>query len=193
VWQFTHTFATGTSIFFSIQFQISEYSQDANWLFWSSDWNCQNGSATGTVPILYPGSGTYNDMLVVAAVPSNPTSVCGLPWAANTTYVVGNMTNPIEGTSGSGAVDDVFQAIYAGGPSGATQPGGFPGSYFSTSTAPTTVAPFAPGSTICDSASGASINPSLPYSSSCPSGVVWQDIGPQTQRGDVFAVNLGHV
>jgi hypothetical protein len=28
--------------------------------------------------------------------------------------------------------------------------------------------------------------------SSCPgSGVVWQDLGPQTQRGDVFAVNLG--
>jgi hypothetical protein len=36
-----------------------------------------------------------------------------------------------------------------------------------------------------------SLNPSLPYSSSCPSGIVWQDVGPQTQRGDVYAVQLG--
>jgi hypothetical protein len=189
VWQFTHTFATGTSATFSTQFQISEYSQDANWLLWGSDWNCQNGSTNGTAPAVWT-SGTYLDMLAVAAVPANPTSVCGLPWAANTTYTVGNMINPIEGTSGSGAVDDVFQAIYAGGPSGPTQPGPTtPNSYFSTSVGPTATAA---GNTICDSALGASMNPSLPYSTSCPSGIVWQDIGPQNQRGDVFAVNLGH-
>jgi hypothetical protein len=37
------------------------------------------------------------------------------------------------------------------------------------------------------------MNPTLPYSSSCPSGTVWQDLGPQNQRGDIFAVNLGHI
>jgi hypothetical protein len=189
VWQFSHTFATGTSRTFSTQFQISEYSQDANWLFWSSDWNCQNGSSTGIAPTVYPGSGTYVDMLVVPAVPANPTSVCGLPWAANTTYVVGNMINPIEGTSGSATVDDVFQAIYVGGPTGSTQPGPAPpNSYFGTSTGPTSSSP---GNTICDGTSGASINPAPPYSTSCPTGTVWQDIGLQNQRGDVFAVNLG--
>jgi hypothetical protein len=187
VWQFTHTFATGTSTTFSTQFQISQYSQDANWMFWSSDWNCQNGSTTGTAPTIYPGTGTYLDMFVVAPVPGAPTSVCGLPWAANTTYVVGNLINPIEGTSGSGAVDDVFQAVFVGGPTGATQPGPSSNSFFSTSSSPGS----APGSTICDGAAGASLNPALPYSSSCTTGTVWQDIGPQTQRGDVFAVELG--
>jgi hypothetical protein len=187
-WQFTHTFATGTSKTFSTQFQISEYSQDANWLFWSSDWNCQTGSTTGVAPAVWT-SGTYVDMLAVTAVPANASSICGLPWAANTTYVVGNMIDPIEGTGGSGAVDDVFQAIYVGGPTGATQPGpATPNSYFSTSVGPTTTAP---GNTICDSASGASMNPLAPYSTSCTAGTVWQDIGPQNQRGDVFAVNLG--
>ena len=190
VWQFTHTFATGTSLSFSTQFQISEYSQDANWLFWSSDWNCQNGSTTGSAPTVYPGSGTHVDMLVVAAVPANPTSVCGLPWAASASYVVGNMIDPIEGTTGTGAVDDVFQAIYVGGPTGSVQPGpAIPNSYFNTAAGPTASSP---GSTICDSASGASQNPTLPYSTSCATGTVWQDIGPQTQRGDVFAVNLGN-
>ena len=261
VWQFSHTFATGTSATFSTQFQISEYSQDANWLFWSSDWNCQDGSTTGIAPTVYPGSGSYFDMLVMTAVPANPASICGLPWAGNTTYVAGNMINPIEGTTGTGAVDDVFQAVYVGGPTGATQPGpAQPNSYFSTSTTPSAVpaaisgaaesgntvtitsglnpaagltvnisgvtpsgyngtwvvltssatnftytdttsalgsgtsfgTASAAGSTICDGMSGASLNPSLPYATSCPAGTVWQDIGPQNQRGDVFAVNLGN-
>jgi hypothetical protein len=190
VWQFTHTFATGTSATFSTQFQISQYSQDANWLFWSSDWNCQTGSTTGVAPTVWT-SGTYVGKLAVAPVPANATSMCGLPWAPSTTYVVGNMINPIEGTSGSGAVDDVFQAIYIGGPTGATQPGpALPNSYFNTSVGPTASAP---GNTICDSASGASMNPTVPYSSSCSGGAVWQDLGSQNQRGDVFAVNLGHI
>jgi hypothetical protein len=186
VWQFTHTFATGTSTTFSTQFQISEYSQDANWLFWSSDWDCQLGSTTGVSPVV--NSNGYLGQLPVTPVPASPTSFCGLPWAANTTYAVGNMMNPIEGTGGSAQVDDVFQAIYVGGPTGSTQPGpALPHSYFSTSTAPTGSSA---GSTICDSASGASVNPGLPYSTSCPTGTVWQDVGPQTQRGDVFAVKL---
>jgi hypothetical protein len=50
----------------------------------------------------------------------------------------------------------------------------------------------AQGDTVCDAASGASLNPAIPYSASCSGGVVWQDLGPQTQRGDVFAVNLGN-
>jgi len=55
----------------------------------------------------------------------------------------------------------------------------------------------AQGDTVCDNQNynGTtqvnSLNPLAPYSTSCPNGVVWQDLGPQTQRGDVFAVNLG--
>jgi len=122
--------------------------------------------------------------------PRIPLACAGLPWSASTTYAVGNMIDPIEGTTGTGAVDDVFQAVYVGGPTGAAQPGpAIPSSYFNTATSPTVSAP---GSTICDSASGASLSPAPPYSTSCPTGTVWQDIGPQTQRGDVFAVNLGN-
>jgi len=48
------------------------------------------------------------------------------------------------------------------------------------------------GDTVCDLTTPGSdlLDPTLPYSSSCSPGVVWQDLGPQTQRGDVFAVNL---
>jgi hypothetical protein len=192
VWQFSHTFATGTSDKFDTQFQISEYSQDGKWLFWSSDWNCQNGSKTGVTPTVWAGTGTHVSMLAVTAVPANPTSLCGLPWAASSSYVTGNLINPVEGTSGSGAIDDVFQALTDGTTgSQSLQPGGQPqcgsASCFKSSTPPTATAA---GGTICDSASGASFSPSLPYSSSCPGGVVWQDLGPQTQRGDVFAVKL---
>jgi hypothetical protein len=52
------------------------------------------------------------------------------------------------------------------------------------------------GDTVCDSSNPSVspdvINPSIPYSTSCPNGIVWQNVGPQTQRGDVFAVNLGN-
>ena len=261
VWQFSHTFATGTSKTFSTQFQISEYSQDANWLFWSSDWNCQNGSTTGSAPTVYSGSGSFYQMLAIAPVPGNPASLCGLPWAASTAYVAGSMINPIEGTGGGAQVDDVFQALTSG-TTGSSQPGpALPNSYFSSATPPSinpvavtastesgvtatitsalnppqyslvTVAGMTPsgyncaaclvlttsptqftytvstpglgsgtgfgnatasGSTICDSTAGSSVNPPPPYSTSCPAGTVWQDLGPQTQRGDVFAVNLGN-
>jgi hypothetical protein len=196
-WQFTHTFATGTSRMFSTQYQLSQYSQDGNWLFWSSDWNCQNGSLTGSPPTVWT-SDTHVQMLAVAAVPANPSSLCGLPWIPATTYVVGNTINPIEGTSGSGQVDDVFQAIYVNGASGPAstlagkQPKCGTTSCFANTTPPTSSVA---GGTVCDSTSGTanSINPSLPYSTSCPNGVVWQDLGVQTQRGDVFAVKLGNL
>jgi hypothetical protein len=202
--QFTHTFATGTSLSFSTQFQISQWSQDGNWLFWSSDWGCQLGSTTGSAPAVW-SSGTYYQKLILASVPANPTSLCGYPWASSTSYVAGNTINPIEGTSGSGAVDDVFQAL-TNGTTGANsslsgkQPKCGTTSCFANSTPPLcnglscaanpTATPFTAGQTICDSAAGAFFNPSMPYSSSCPGGVVWQDLGPQTQRGDVFAVKL---
>jgi hypothetical protein len=50
----------------------------------------------------------------------------------------------------------------------------------------------AQGDRVCDLASGTdTYNPVPPYSSSCV-GLVWQDLGPNTQRGDVVAFNLGH-
>jgi hypothetical protein len=271
VWQFTHTFATGTSKTFATQFQISEYSQDANWLFWSSDWNCQSGSTTGSAPVVYAGGGTYYQTLSIAPVPANPSSLCGVPWQATTPYVAGNTINPIEGTSGSGAVDDVFQALDSevSGPTSSLTSGqpNCGGTSCFVDTNPPAVTPLAvtaaaesgtngtvtlaspgltvntgvlvtltgmtpsgwngtwpvssssgdgvttltlsgmpsglgavtafgtaaeQGDTVCDAASGASLNPSVPYTVSCPGGVVWQDLGPQTQRGDVFAVNLGN-
>jgi hypothetical protein len=207
MWQFTHSFCTQTSVSFSTQFCISEYSQDSNWLFWSSDWNCQNGSTTGLAPTVWT-SGTYVSLLAIPAVPANPGSLCGLPWIPSNSgspYVVGNLINPIENLSGSGAVDDVFQAIYVNGISGpastlsGAQPicviGGVNKSCFANTTAP---ASSTAGDTVCDNQNynGTtqlnSINPVIPYSTSCPNGIVWQDLGPQTQRGDVFAVNLGH-
>jgi hypothetical protein len=49
------------------------------------------------------------------------------------------------------------------------------------------------GDRVCDSPSdngSGSVNSFNP--SNCSAGVMWQDLGPQTQRGDVFAVNLGN-
>jgi len=198
VWQFSNDFNTHTSTTFSTQFSVSEYSQDAQWLFWSSDWNCGNGSTTGVAPSVW-ASGTHIGFLAVPAVPASPSSLCGLPWAAANTYVVGNLINPIEGTSGSGQVDDVFQAIYVNGKSGPQsslsgfQPKCGTVSCFTATTAPTVSAA---GSTLCDNQNynGTTqlntLNPALPYSTSCPNGNVWQDLGPQTGRGDVFAAKL---
>ena len=289
--QFTHTFATGTSMTFGTQFQISEYSQDGDWLFWSSDWGCKLGVVSGaSTPALW-SSGTYYQALIAAPVPVSPISLCGYPWAAATSYVAGNLINPIEGTNGSAPVDDVFQAITSGssGPNStinSTQPvclqyvGGAPGqkaSCFAGTTPPSktalavtaatesgttgtitvtgpgvqlnigalvTLAGFtwsggngngtfavtgtvgancpgtscasantfqlagmpsglgtvtilgnaaAQGDRFCDSPSdngSGSVNSFNP--SSCSGGVLWQDLGAQTQRGDVFAVNLGN-
>ncbi len=111
--QFTHTFATGASVTFSTQFQISEWSQDGNWLFWSSDWGCLLGSTTGSAPAVW-SSGTYYQTLALTSVPANPTSLCGYPWAASNSYVAGNTIDPLENTTGAGGVDDVFQALNSG-------------------------------------------------------------------------------
>jgi len=259
-WQFTHTFALGNSLSFDHQFQISQYSQDGNYLFFSTDNGGTLGSTTGSPPVGYSGSGTYYQALAISAVPANPSSLSGFPWKSATAYVTGNTMNPIEGTSGGGAVDDVFQAI-AGGTSGpgsstgghqpncgttscfanslppsissvaitaasgtgstatltstltpslngfvtvsnmtipayncsnclvtATSPTLF--SYASTATGAATGIAFSSGELICDAASGAFFDPAPPYSSSCTGGVVWQDLGVQDQRGDVFAVKL---
>ncbi len=195
-WRFSHTWATQASVTFSTQFQISEYSQDGNWMFYSSDHGCTLGStlAGNAVPMVWT-SGTHVQMLAVAALPANPSSLCGYPWQAATLYTVGNLINPIEGTSGSAQIDDVFQAIFVNGNSGpqstltSHQPKCGSVSCFATTSPPTISTA---GDTVCDSTSGSanSINPPLPYSTSCPNGVVWQDLGPQTQRGDVFAVRL---
>ena len=205
-WQFTHTFALGNNLGFSTQFQVSEYSQDGNWLFWSTDDGGTLGSTTGSPPAVWV-TGTFYQKLSIAAVPANPTSLGGLPWQPNTAYVAGNVINPIEGTSGSGAIDDVFQALTSGTSGPATSGGGHQpkcgtSSCFAIAKQPLcgglscasnpSSTPFTQGDTICDNTSGVgdSINPALPYSSSCPSGVVWRDVGPQTTRGDVFAVKL---
>ncbi len=279
-WQFTHTFNTGTDQYFGTQFAISEYSQDANWLLFGSDWACQSGSQTGSVPAVW-SSGTYYQMLMVAAVATPPltttTSLCGVPWVASilsgaaSNYVAGNMINPLEGTGGGGQVDDVFQALTSGQAGyasslGSGQPkcgttscfahtnpptsctgtgctantiniasingtggtvtlalsetvqqnvyvtlagttgGTFDGTYPVTTTTTGATIPLtglpsgtqagaggsfaAQGDRICDAIAGASFNPLPPYSSSCTGGVVWQDLGFQAARGDVFAVKL---
>ncbi len=212
-WQFTHGFFTGTSVFFSPQFGVSQFSQDGNWLFWSSDWACQAGSQSGSPPAVWT-SGTYYQMLAVTGVPAAPMttvySLCGLPWLPLHSYAVGNLINPIEGTGGGGQIDDVFQAIYVGGTSGpnsslgSNQPKCGATSCFASTNPPLcnglscatnpASAPFTSGDTVCDNQSGSGdvINPSLPYSSSCPTGIVWQDLGPGNARPDMFAVRLSH-
>ena len=119
--QFTHTFATGTCPVFDCQFQISEYSQDGNWLFWSSDWGCSLGVVkNASTPTVWGGSGGAYQLLQHSHVtgdglPSSLITLCGYPWQPVTAYVVGNVINPIEGTGGTAPIDDVFQAIYACG------------------------------------------------------------------------------
>ncbi len=210
-WSFTHLFNSGTSQYFGVQFAVSEYSQDGNWSFWGTDYACQDGSNTGSPPALW-SSGSYYQQLMVTAVAAAPltttTALCGLPWQANTAYAVGNLINPIEGTGGGGQIDDVFQAIYVSGNSGpisslgSGQPKCGTTSCFANTNPPLcnglscvsnpTATPFTPGDTVCDSTSGTGdvINPSLPYSTSCPTGIVWQDLGFQAARPDVFAVKL---
>ena len=226
--QFTHTFATGTHLQFNTQFQISEWSQDGNWLFFGTDYACQLGSTTGAAPNVWT-SGTHVGFLAIGysatpPLPSTLTSLCGVPWIPASTYKVGNTIDPIENTNSAGGVDHIFQAIascVAGvcastsgtgtGVSGpANQPGGGNNqpvcvvagvnkSCFASTLAPTISAA---GDTVCDNSSfnGAGVpvtgtqlntlNPSAPYTASCPNGIVWQDLGPQTSRGDVFAVQL---
>jgi hypothetical protein len=293
VWQFSHCFNTGTSISFSTQFCISEYSQDGNWMFVSSDWDGANGSTlTGNAAPAVWTSGTYYQQLLQTATSSTaapiftpPTTLAGTPWLPSSSYGAGNLINPIEGTTGKGTVDDVFQAQNSGTsgafstvnssqpaclnyasaevscfantnsptsgtvtPSGASEvgstssytftgaaltvnvgvkvtlagwsPSGYNGTWAVTGTVGTgcpgtacgsistwqltglptslgAVTTFgtaaAQGDLVCDSPNdNGSGNVNGFNLSSCPGGgVQWADSGPQTQRGDVFAVNLG--
>ncbi len=212
-WQFTHCFTTGTSVSFGPQFCVSQFSQDGNWLFFSTDCALQCGSQSGVVPTVW-SSGTYYEMLAVTGVPFPPLttvySISGMPWQPLTAYSVGNLINPIEGTGGGGQIDDVFQAIYVSGTSGpnsslgSNQPKCGATSCFASTNPPLcnglscatnpAATPFTPGDTVCDNQSGSGdvLNPSLPYSSSCPTGIVWQDLGPGNARPEMFAVRLSH-
>jgi hypothetical protein len=268
--QYTHCFNTGTSIFFAGQFCISHLSLKGDALAFTSDWNCSNGSTTGSAPTVW-SSGTYYQKYAITAVYGAPaygnsSSLCGLPWQPSTAYTAGQLFNPIEGTSGSGQIDDVFQVLTSGttGPNSSLsskQPKCGSVSCFA-STNPPTVTPIAvtscvevattatcvvasamplnqgvfvtlagtsvtgydgtwpanassgtmitltglpstlgastggtaaaQGDTVCDltTPGSDSLNPSLPYSSSCSPGVVSQDLGEQNQRSDVYYVGL---
>lgn len=148
VYQFTNWFNSGTNLDFSIQYGVSQYSQDGNWLFWSSDWNCTLGSTNNVTPSLWT-SGSHYQMLSVSAVPTNPSSICGPTWASSNPYIMGNMINPIENATSNGGADDVFQALTNGtsgsksiGPLGNPKCG--TASCFGTTNPPTlTVGPFA--------------------------------------------------
>jgi len=107
-WRFTHTFGTGTISNFDAQFQISEVSQDGRFVAFSSDWNSQLGSTTGSAPTLPVAN-------------SSVTCLGGLPWRPSYAYAQGTLIHPIQGTSGGGTIYHVFQAI-SGGTSGSSAP-----------------------------------------------------------------------
>jgi hypothetical protein len=108
--QFTHDFNTKTARHFDTQFGISQLSQDGNWIFWSSDLGCNTGLVSNSIA---PNTGSgYNgtaQSLLLWPDPDNPITLCGLPWQPGHTYKLGQLINPIEGTTGTGAIDDVFQ------------------------------------------------------------------------------------
>jgi hypothetical protein len=110
--QYTKLFNTGTSLFFSVQYAISEVSQDRRFIFWSSDNGCATGSSTGVLPSVWT-SGTYYQMLLKPITPM-PTSICGYNWLNGTAYTTGALIDPLENTTSSGGVDDVFQALSSG-------------------------------------------------------------------------------
>lgn len=126
VWQFTHTFATGTNDQFNGQFQISQYSQDGQWLFWTSDWNSTLGTTDGSDPTcagVYPCT---NGFLIAPFDQFSSATNCigGWPWQANHAYRLGEIIHPIKGTAGGGTIYEPVQAtaIAGGGLSGATAP-----------------------------------------------------------------------
>jgi hypothetical protein len=198
VYQFTHTGCTGTTLSFNIQFCISQWSQDGNWLFWGSDWGCGLGSTTGSAPTVW-ASGTYVGKIIlpyVATPPQSTTlfSLCGYPWMAGYSYSAGALINPIENPNGSSGVDDVYQAVAVTGASGpqsslaSNQPKCGTVSCWTLTNSPTATTG---GDYVCDNTSGTgdtvSVWPTLP---TCTTGIIWEDMGPQNQRSDVFAVYL---
>jgi hypothetical protein len=101
VWRFTHSFNSGGSPDFSVQFAISQLSTDGKFLAFSSDWNCTLGNISG-------GS----------------TSLCGPPWVPGATYTVGQMINPFSSNGGSGTNYGVY-TVTTGGIASATRPAWF--------------------------------------------------------------------
>jgi hypothetical protein len=198
VYQFTHTGCTGTTLSFNVQFCISQWSQDGNWLFWGSDWGCGLGSTTGSAPTVWT-SGTYVGKIIVPYVATPPQSttlfsLCGYPWMAGYSYAAGALINPIENPNGSSGVDDVYQAVAVTGASGpqsslaSNQPKCGTVSCWTLTNPPTATTG---GDYVCDNTSGTgdtvSVWPTLP---TCTTGIIWEDMGPQNQRSDVFAVYL---
>ncbi|HWY20653.1 MAG TPA: hypothetical protein VNX26_05490 [Candidatus Acidoferrum sp.] len=123
--RFTHTFAGGSNPNFDGQFQISQMSQDGNYLAFTTDW--MGANANGSVGLGCNTSGcaaptVANGQLIVNP-PSGITYTClGSPvWQPTTSYATGALVGPIAGTSGSGAVFDVFQAT-TGGTTSSTAP-----------------------------------------------------------------------
>jgi hypothetical protein len=116
-------------------------------------------------------------------------TLTGFTWSGGN----GNGTFAVTGTVGSGCPGTSCTGVSS------FQLAGMPSSL---GTASTLGQATSQGDTICDNqnfngtgspVTGSQLNtfePALPYSTSCPAGVVWQDLGPQTQRGDMFAVSL---
>lgn len=109
-WRFSHCFNTGTNSAFDAQFCLSEMAQDGRFLAFTSDWNSLLGSTTGSAPVLPI---------------SNPAVIClgGYQWTASTPYTLETLIHPVGGTTGSGAVFHVYQAVsITTGTSGSSTP-----------------------------------------------------------------------
>ena len=97
-YRFTHSWNTGGNSDFNIQFTISQWSSDGQFLAFGTDGNCQFGGTDGS---------------------TNPP--CGPPWAPGQTYALNAYINPFSSTTGSGTNDGVWQIAIAG-TSAATAP-----------------------------------------------------------------------
>jgi hypothetical protein len=97
-YRFAHCFNTGGNIFFDVQFCISQWSGDGQFLAFTSDGNCAFGGTDGS---------------------TNPP--CGPPWAPSTPYPLNAYINPFSSTGGSGTNYGVFQ-ITTPGTSSTTKP-----------------------------------------------------------------------
>jgi hypothetical protein len=123
---------------------------------------------TGTITVSSPGLTLNSGVLVMLA------GFTGSYTGWNGSFAV---TGPVGANCPGGACGPVTTFQLSGMPSGLSSPSSYSG-----------VTATAQGDTVCDLTSPGqdSIN-----ASSC-AGVTWGDIGPQDQRGDVFAVNLGN-
>jgi hypothetical protein len=97
-WRFTHTFNFETHPNFSVQFAISQWSQDGRFLAFGTDGYGAFGSTTGIAPVL--------------PVP-NPAATClgGFPWNPAKKYALGTLINPFSNLEGAGVNRGAFQAV----------------------------------------------------------------------------------